>query len=110
MLTRRIQIGRPKRPTDPIRYRALPLSARMVVPIQYGPNVIPGRPQELFLVQGRFQVGPDSSTAPKYDVTPNGERFVFVQPNASSLANPSQSQINVVLNWFEELKERVPVP
>ena len=81
----------------------------MAVPIQYGPNVIPGRPQELFRVQNRFQTGPDSTTAPKYDITPDGERFVFVQQNASSPTDQSQPQINIVLNWFQELLERVPV-
>ncbi len=37
-----------------------------------------------------------------YDVHPDG-RFMM-------LTDTSLHQINVVLNWFEELKERVPVP
>ena len=42
-----------------------------------------------------------------YDVAPDGQRFVFVRP----LAEENQpNQINVVLNWFQELTERVPVP
>ena len=40
-----------------------------------------------------------------YDVTPDGKRFVMVQSNALS---DSQTQINVVLNWVEELKRLVP--
>ncbi len=44
-----------------------------------------------------------------YDVTPDGQRFVFVQPPAGESDDPPR-QIHVVLNWFEELKERVPVP
>ncbi len=32
------------------------------------------------------------------------ERFLMIKPDEG------QAQINVVLNWFEELKERVPVP
>ena len=39
-----------------------------------------------------------------YDVTPDGQHFVMVKSEKE--ANPTQ--INVVLNWFEELKRRVP--
>ncbi len=46
-----------------------------------------------------------------YDVTPDGTRFVFVQPGAQTESEEQAGpQINIVLNWFEELKERVPVP
>ena len=44
-----------------------------------------------------------------YDITPDGERFVMILPEVESDASATSS-INVVLNWFEELKERVPVP
>jgi len=39
-----------------------------------------------------------------YDVTPDGARFLMVQP---TIAVPS-NEINVVLNWTEELKRLVP--
>jgi serine/threonine-protein kinase len=46
-----------------------------------------------------------------YDVTPDGKQLLVVLPVASarkdSTTRPTQ-QINVVLNWFEELKARVP--
>ena len=46
-----------------------------------------------------------------YDMTPDGDRCLMVFPvDRTEGAEPSQPQINVVLNWFEELKERVPVP
>ncbi len=51
--------------------------------------------------------------APTYDITPDGERFVFVQTTAVADTGDTDApvpQINIVLNWFEELKERVPVP
>ena len=52
-----------------------------------------------------------SSFAPLYDVTPDGTGFVFVQPAIQTRSEgQSGPQIHVVLNWFEELKERVPVP
>ena len=42
-----------------------------------------------------------------YDVTADGTQFVFVQPLS---AEPEQlGQISVVLNWDQELLERVPV-
>ena len=44
-----------------------------------------------------------------YDVTPDGQRFVFVQRLAGG-SNERFRQVNVVLDWFEELKARVPVP
>ena len=46
-----------------------------------------------------------------YDITPDGERFLMVFPAGQTEASePVRPQINIVLNWFEELKERVPVP
>ncbi len=41
-----------------------------------------------------------------YDVSPDGQRFLMLKPSESAEAAPTQ--INVVLNWFEELKRRVP--
>jgi Tol biopolymer transport system component len=49
---------------------------------------------------------------PPYDVTitRDGERFVLVQPvDQEGSGDPAKPRINVVLNWFEELKDRVPV-
>ena len=45
-----------------------------------------------------------------YDITPDGQRFVMVFPEGQ--AEPGESsrgRIEVVLNWFEELKRLVPV-
>ena len=44
-----------------------------------------------------------------YDVSPDGQTFIFVRPTDEEYTDRSR-QIRVVLNWFEELKERVPVP
>ena len=44
-----------------------------------------------------------------YDMTPDGERFVMVFPeNFEETGQASGTQIEVVLNWFEELLERAP--
>jgi len=46
-----------------------------------------------------------------YDITPDGQRFLMIFPQSETDSTESSAQrINVVLNWFEELKERVPVP
>ena len=44
-----------------------------------------------------------------YDIMPDGERLVMVFPaGQTELGEAPPPQINMVLNWFEELKERVP--
>ena len=46
-----------------------------------------------------------------YDITPDGERLVMVFPaDQAESSESTRPQINIVLNWFEELKARVPVP
>ncbi len=46
-----------------------------------------------------------------YDMSPDGDRLLMVFPaDQSDSGEPSRPQINIILNWFEELKERVPVP
>ena len=42
-----------------------------------------------------------AQTVASYDVSPDGERFVMVKNDAVSGCS------NIVLNWFEELKEQV---
>ena len=44
-----------------------------------------------------------------YAMSATGDRF-FVIGRGADQGVPGQPQINIVLNWFEELKERVPVP
>jgi hypothetical protein len=60
-----------------------------------------GKPKLLF--EGPYVPTPRSF--PDYDVSPDGQRFLMLKVNerAQSLA-----QINIVLNWPEELKQKVP--
>ena len=63
-----------------------------------------GRPRAV--VELTWDPGPNSFPS-TYDVSPDGQRFLLVKPpvgRASGL-----TQINMVLNWFEELKQKVPV-
>jgi serine/threonine-protein kinase len=74
----------------------------MAVDIATQPSFAAGKPRMLF--EGQYV--PTPATAPNYDVTPDGQRFLMLKP-VEQAAGPTQ--INVVLNWFEELKRRVPV-
>ena len=54
----------------------------------------------------RFGLAPPQSPRP-YDMLPDGR---VVSVDAASMATEQRSQqIHVVLNWFEELKSRLPV-
>jgi hypothetical protein len=44
-----------------------------------------------------------------YDVTPDGKYLITMERSKADPSKTSQAQINVTLNWFEELKQRVPV-
>jgi serine/threonine-protein kinase len=43
-----------------------------------------------------------------YDIMPGGRMIGVVNAGQPRLGAPAVQQINVVLNWFEELKQRVP--
>ncbi len=71
----------------------------MAVTVETEPSFRATTPRVLF-------EGPYSrvSNGTNYDVSPDG-RFVMVKPNQTA-----STKINVVLNWFEELKRLVPTP
>ena len=73
----------------------------MAVEVTTTPTFSAGNPKLLF--EGNFQMG--AAARASYDVTADGTRFLMIQE--SGLGSEAD-QINVVLNWFEELKERVP--
>jgi eukaryotic-like serine/threonine-protein kinase len=74
----------------------------MSVDIATQPSFSAGKPRVLF--EGRYSPAP--GTTPNYDVSPDGQRFLMIRPTEQ--AEAAATQINVVLNWFEELKRRVP--
>jgi hypothetical protein len=63
-----------------------------------------GKPRVLFEGQYLTSVFPQPGVA--YDVSADGQRFLMVKETERA---QSTAQINVVLNWLEELKRRVPV-
>jgi serine/threonine protein kinase/Tol biopolymer transport system component len=55
------------------------------------------------ILEGRYMARTGGSPA-NYDVSPDGQRFVMIK---SSDETPA-TQINIVQNWFDELKQKVP--
>jgi len=70
----------------------------MAVSIETKPGFSAGSPRMLF--EGRYW-----ASGHDYRVTPSGDRFVFIKETEQQAA---PTQINIVQNWFEELKQRVP--
>jgi serine/threonine-protein kinase len=70
----------------------------MAVPMTGGPSFNPGAPRRL--LAGPYVYGPEGDRGRGYDIAPDG-RFLM-------LKGASVAQIIVVLNWQEELKQRVP--
>jgi len=73
----------------------------MVVEVTTQPNFSPGSPKALF--EGQLFTGGDGNTS--YDVAPDAQRFVMIK---ESEEQQEAAQINVVQNWFEELKRLAP--
>ena len=74
----------------------------MAVDIATQPSFTVGKPRMLF--DGPYLLTP--TTSPNYDASPDGQRFLMLKPTEQAQAAPTQ--IDVVLNWFEELKQKVP--
>ena len=63
-----------------------------------------GKPHELF--ERRYLPNTNGYARPNYDVSADGQRFLMVKPVEE---RDEPTQINVVLNWTEELKRTVAV-
>ncbi|HEV2247463.1 MAG TPA: protein kinase [Terriglobia bacterium] len=74
----------------------------MAVDISTQTGFAASTPRMLF--EGRYEQPP--VPLHNYDVSPDGQHFLMLKPVEQEQAAPTQ--INVVLNWFEELKRRVP--
>lgn len=72
----------------------------MVVPVSLGATLQPGAPRVLFTGNYLFT----QISVPNYDVSLDGQRFLMVQRDPSSIPR----RIHVVRNWFEELERLVP--
>jgi Tol biopolymer transport system component len=70
----------------------------MVVGITYKPTLSPGKHKRLFKKE--------SIIPSAYSVDRDGQRFLLIQQPKTGEA---EAQIHLVRNWFEELKQKVPV-
>jgi len=78
--------------------------ATMVVRVEAEPTFNPGKPTVLFSAPFYSAMG---GMTP-WDISPDGKRFLMLK-EAKPIAIEVPRKINVVINWFEELKQRVPV-
>jgi len=73
----------------------------MAVDVTTQPSFSAGSPHLVF--EGRYERLPWEAT--NYDVSPDGQQFLMIQDSGQ---DESATRINVILNWFEELKRLVP--
>jgi hypothetical protein len=81
----------------------------MAAPITYEPTLRVGTPRRLFPGSAGYMW---AVVGRAWDVEPSGERFLIIRaPGATPTEDepPQTDRIDVVLNWVEELKSRVPV-
>ena len=76
----------------------------MTVETNTQPGFTIGKPRMLF--EGQYLATPFPLLGSDFDVAADGQRFLMVKEIERA---QSSAQINVVLNWLEELKRRVPV-
>ena len=76
-----------------------------VVAVETDPTFVPGA-QELLFHGDYDRDAMGVREIPFYDISPDGQRFVMTQ----SPPGEEITSVRVVLNWFEELRERVPIP
>ncbi len=74
----------------------------MAAAVETKPTFAPAKPKLLF--EARYEPAFYTFVA-NYDVSLDGQRFLMTK---SSEQEAAATQINVVLNWLEDLKRRVP--
>jgi serine/threonine-protein kinase len=75
----------------------------MAVSIQTEPTFIAGRPQVLFV--GSYVRSTVSAGYQYYDISPDGNRFLMLRQGEE---RTQVNQVEVILNWTEELKRLAP--
>jgi serine/threonine protein kinase len=71
-----------------------------------GIMVVPYQPHSNFLAAGRASLWAERKDLGEFNVAPDGKRFLIVQPNESEQKRPEQ--LIFILNFFDELRRRVP--
>jgi serine/threonine protein kinase/WD40 repeat protein len=82
--------------------------ATMAVPVETDPQFKYGTPTVLFRGTTGKIIGPTSISMTDYtywDISPDGKRFLMLKDDPAE----APRKINIVLNWLDELKQRVPM-
>jgi serine/threonine-protein kinase len=69
-----------------------------------GPTFSAGKPTTVF--DTKYV---ESNPSRHYDVSADGQRFLMIKDSAAGDPTATPASMVVVLNWFEELKQRVPM-
>ena len=79
----------------------------MVAEVETEPTFSPGTPTEAFDLSAYSM----ATGGRRYDITPDGERFILRRPaGTQTAADDAFRGLIVVQHWFQELTERVPSP
>jgi dipeptidyl aminopeptidase/acylaminoacyl peptidase len=85
-------------------------NAFMAVWVKTGPTFSLETPRMMF--RGTYAFFPTIPNVSNWEISPDGKRFLMIKSSASSGSAseaPEPRKITIVLNWFEELKQRVRV-
>ena len=85
-------------------YRSANEKRMMVVSVQTESSFTHGTPRVLFEA-AQYE---SWNIAPKYDIHPDGERFLMLKKAPHTEEAPAPMELILVLNWSEELKRLVP--
>ena len=76
-----------------------------MVTLQFEPEFSASPPKSLFRDLGEKRIlSPGDHLGKSWDIAADGERMLMFRGTEPARPN----QINIILSWFEELKERVP--
>jgi eukaryotic-like serine/threonine-protein kinase len=78
----------------------------VAVSVKTGKTFRHDAPRTLFQKSYLFDPGIDDACL--WDIHPDGKRFLMIKESTPAPAGGGPRKINVVLNWAEELKQRVP--
>ncbi len=85
----------------------LSMSSAMAVAVETAPAFSAGTPKPLF--HGPY-VKPGLGESIPWDISGDGKRFLMMkEAGATASGGESPMSINITINWFEELNQRVPV-
>jgi serine/threonine-protein kinase len=79
--------------------------AFMAVLVKTKPTISLETPKTMF--RGTYAFSGTASIG-NWDVSPDGKRFLVIKSPGSAGAGGGPRKINIAVNWFEELKQRVP--